>query len=419
MTPPCILVVDDEPDIEALISQRFRRRVRKGELDLLFAHDGEHALEVLKKNPEVDIVLSDINMPKMDGLALLERLSEMENDLQTVMVSAYGDMSNIRAAMNRGAFDFVTKPIEFDDLDRTITKTLEHLCLLRQLRTARDEAEQARITLSRYFSPSVAETLSRDPEAVAPKGERRVATFLFTDLADFTPLVENSDSDLIVEILNDYLDGMTGTIFAHGGTVMKIVGDAIQAIFGAPVEDSKHAENAVACALALDDFAEGFRKQLQSQGVTLGATRIGVNTGGAIIGNFGGKRFFDYTAYGDAVNIAARLEQANKSIGTRICIAESVTKQIASFAGRPIGTLLLKGKSQTVDCYEPLNTEICDRDAYKKYIAAYDLLTAKDPKARQAFAALLAEHGDDSLTLFHLGRLLAGETGTEIEATPQ
>nr|WP_256369264.1 adenylate/guanylate cyclase domain-containing protein [Ruegeria sp. HKCCA5426] len=288
--------------------------------------------------------------------------------------------------------------------------------MLRQLRTARDKAEQARLTLSRYFSPTVVETLSRDPEAIEAKGERRVATFLFTDLADFTQLVESSDSDLIVEILNEYLDGMTRTIFSHGGTVMKIIGDAIQVIFGAPVDDPEHAAHAVACALALDEFAQGFQKKLLDRGIALGDTRIGVNSGGAIIGNFGGKSYFDYTAYGDAVNTAARLEQANKTIGTRICTSESVAKGIDNFSGRPIGRLLLKGKAQAVTCYEPLSEALVHSDQVRGYKAAYELLEASDPKARQSFAALLAECEDDPLILFHLSRLLAGETGAEIEA---
>ncbi len=292
MSAPRILVVDDEPDIEALITQKFRRRIRKGEIDFVFAHDGEHALEVLAANPDVEIVLSDINMPRMDGLTLLERLNGLESQVKTVIVSAYGDMGNIRTAMNRGAFDFVTKPIEFDDLETTIAKTVEHLQLFRQLRDAKDEAERAHAILSRYFSPTIVEALSQDPEAMRPHGERRSATFLFTDLANFTPLVESSASELIVRILNEYLDGMTETVFAHGGTVMKIVGDAVQAIFGAPVDDPEHARRAVECALAIDAFATGFRDKMKGQGVDLGVTRIGVNTGDAIIGNFGGEAIF-------------------------------------------------------------------------------------------------------------------------------
>ena len=415
MIPAKILVVDDEPDVEALVTQKFRRRVRSGEISFLFAHDGKHALEVLADAPDVDIVLSDINMPRMDGLTLLEQLNGLRDDLKTVIVSAYGDMRNIRTAMNRGAFDFVTKPIEFDDLEATIEKTLDHLRLFRKLREEKFSAERAHAMLSRYFSPKVVETLSRDPDCLAPKGEWRPATFLFTDLADFTPLVESSDSEVIVDLLNAYLDGMSEIIFAHGGSVMKIVGDAVHAIFGAPVEDREHAAHAVECALALDEFAVGFSREKNAVGIPLGITRIGISSGNAIIGNFGGEHFFDYTAYGDVVNIAARLEKANKIIGTRVCVGESVMEQVSEFNGRPIGTLILRGKAQALRCYEPLTPERAVSSEAAAYLKAFSLLEADDPKARQAFAALVGEFGEDPLAMFHLGRLLRGEQGAAIE----
>lgn len=417
MRPPRILVVDDEPDIEALITQKFRRRIRNGEIEFVFAHDGEDALEMLAANPDVEIVLSDINMPRMDGLMLLEQLNVLESQVKTVIVSAYGDMGNIRTAMNRGAFDFVTKPIEFDDLETTIAKTVEHLQLFRQLRDAKDQAERAHAILSRYFSPTIVEAVSQDPEAMKPHGDRRSATFLFTDLANFTPLVESSASELIVRILNEYLDGMTETVFAHGGTVMKIVGDAVQAIFGAPVDDPEHARRAVECALAIDAFATCLRDELKDQGVDLGVTRIGVNTGDAIIGNFGGKRYFDYTAYGDAVNIAARLEQANKVTGTRICVSDSVIERIPGFAGRTIGTVLLRGKSQAIRCHEPLPPDLSGSPAIESYRKAFSLLEGGDPKAKQAFAVLVGQYEEDALSNFHLGRLLAGTVDAEIAVT--
>jgi adenylate cyclase len=413
MKVPRILVVDDEPDIEELISQRFRRKVRKGELELLFAHDGQRALDILRDNPDVDIVLSDINMPGMDGLTLLERLNGLESDLRAVMVSAYGDMGNIRTAMNRGAFDFVTKPIEFDDLEATIEKTLEHLRILRELQSAKENAERANLMLSRYFSPTVVEALSRNGEGLL-SGERRDATFLFTDLENFTPLVEESPSDTVVEVLNAYLDGIIETIFDHGGTVMKIIGDAVQATFGAPVASDDHAQAAVHCALALDAFATQYQARMNSAGIPLGKTRIGVNSGTAIIGNFGGQRFFDYTAYGDAVNIAARLEQANKIFGTRVCVSESVVAQIPDFEGRPMGSLRLKGKAESVTTFEPLPQAISNSDTMKDYRNAFALLEAGDPKAKQAFAALVSVQEEDPLAIFHLGRLLSGETGTKI-----
>lgn len=415
MTPPRILVVDDEPDVEALVTQRFRRKIRKGELDLIFAQDGQHALDLLRETPDVDMVLSDINMPRMDGLTLLERLNELHTGLKTVIVSAYGDMANIRTAMNRGAFDFITKPIEFDDLETTIQKTLEHLRLLRKLEAEKTEAERAHATLSRYFSPNLAATLSQNPDCLSPSGEWRSASFLFTDLADFTPLVEGSEPEVIVSLLNEYLDGLTAVVFAHGGTVMKIVGDAVHAIFGAPVATESHAADAVRCALAIDAFAMAFQQRKNAEQIPLGHTRIGVNTGAAIIGNFGGENFFDYTAYGDTVNIAARLERANKTVGTRICISEATAEQVPEFQGRPVGTLFLQGKSRTVRCFEPLTSSQANAPAIDAYREAFKLIEAEDPKARQAFAALVGLHGEDALSLFHLGRLLGGATGVEIE----
>lgn len=134
-----ILVVDDEPDLELLLRQKFRRKVRKGEMTLVFAQNGVEALEQLKVHHDVDMVLSDINMPQMDGLTLLHQLNQLNYDLRAVIVTAYGDMKNIRTAMNRGAFDFVTKPLDFKDLETTISKTLSHLEVMREALRSRDE----------------------------------------------------------------------------------------------------------------------------------------------------------------------------------------------------------------------------------------------------------------------------------------
>ena len=139
MKMPTILVVDDEPDLEVLLTQKFRRKIRKGEMKLIFAQNGVQALEKLKTHDNIDMVLSDINMPEMDGLTLLQQLNDLHMDLRAVIVTAYGDMKNIRTAMNRGAFDFVTKPIDFDDLETTISKTLQHLQVMREALRSRDE----------------------------------------------------------------------------------------------------------------------------------------------------------------------------------------------------------------------------------------------------------------------------------------
>ena len=310
-----ILVVDDEPDLEGLILQKFRRQIRDGSVSFLFAHNGLEALTMLDENRDVDMVLSDINMPGMDGLSLLGKLQESDENLSTVIVSAYGDMANIRTAMNRGAFDFVTKPIDFADLEATIAKTIRHVGILREARRRQLAAERAHASLSRYFSPNLAERLASDAQGLDLGGQRREIATLFTDVTGFTTLVETLDPEVLEPLLNDYLSGMTEVVFAHDGTVAKIVGDALHVLFGAPGEQPDHATRAVVCSLALDEFACGFRQLWNTRGVALGATRIGVHAGPAIVGNFGGARFFEYTAYGDTINVAARLEFGEQAVG--------------------------------------------------------------------------------------------------------
>ena len=183
-----ILIVDDEPDMEALLVQKFRRKISEGSVELLFARDGVEALDLLASNGSLDMVITDINMPRMDGLTLLQKLQETDERLSTIIVSAYGDMANIRTAMNRGAFDFVTKPIDFPDLEATIAKTIRHVENLRDARRRQAEAERAYASLSRYFSPNLVQRLAGDNDAIDLAGQRREIASLFTDIAGFTGL---------------------------------------------------------------------------------------------------------------------------------------------------------------------------------------------------------------------------------------
>jgi adenylate cyclase len=215
-------------------------------------------------------------------------------------------------------------------------------------------------------------------------------------------------------LLNEYLTGMTDIVFAHDGTVAKIVGDALHVLFGAPGEQPDHAARAVACALALDQHAEAFRERCRKKGLTLGATRIGVHAGPAIVGNFGGGRFFDYTAYGDTINVAARLEAANKQLGTRICVSASLADKVPNFVGRPVGDLVLRGKTEALPAFEPLHAEAADDLATKSYLDAFAKLKARDPGALAAFAAHVGARPNDQLASFHLKRLLNGDSGVQI-----
>jgi adenylate cyclase len=408
-----ILVVDDEPDLEELIQQKFRHQIRDGAVVFQFARDGLEALAVLK-NGDVDMVVTDINMPRMDGLTLLQKLQESEEKISTIIVSAYGDMANIRSAMNRGAFDFLIKPIDFSDLEATIAKTIRHIQVLREARERQAAAERAHASLSRYFSPNLAQRLAGDTESLDLRGQRRQIATLFTDIAGFTTLVETLEPDVLGPLLNDYLVGMTDVVFAQDGTVAKIVGDAIHVLFSAPAEQPDHAARAVACALALDTYAQGFRDRWQQKEIMLGVTRIGVHAGPAIVGNFGGGRFFDYTAYGDTINVTARLETANKQLGTRICVSAILAEKVQEFRGRPVGDLVLRGKSQALRAFEPLSGEQYESDATRSYVEAFAKLEAGDSSAMAALATHVGQNPDDQLAGFHLKRLLNGATGTRI-----
>ena len=409
-----ILVVDDEPDLETLIQQKFRHQIRDGKVSFLFARDGVEALAALKTDNGIDLVVTDINMPRMDGLTLLQKLQEGEETASTIVVSAYGDMKNIRTAMNRGAFDFVTKPIDFLDFETTITKTLRHIEILRNAQRRLVEAERAHASLSRYFSPNLAERLASDADAIDLGGQRREIASLFTDIASFTSLVESMEPRVLGPLLNEYLTGMTDIVFAQDGTVAKIVGDALHVLFGAPGEQPDHADRAVACALALDEYAQSFRELCQQKGIALGVTRIGVHAGSAIVGNFGGGRFFDYTAYGDTINIAARLEAANKQLGTRVCVSAILAAKMKGFQGRPVGDLMLRGRSEALRAFEPLSVKQYDNPATASYRDAFAKLEASDPGAMAAFAAHVGKHAEDQLASFHLKRLLNGAAGTRI-----
>ena len=409
-----ILVVDDEPDLEALVTQKFRRQIRDGSMLFLFAHDGVEALALVAENRDLDMVISDINMPRMDGLSLLQRLQESEDKPTTVIVSAYNDMANIRIAMNRGAFDFLTKPIDFTDFENTISRTARHVQVLRDARQRLAAAERAHASLSRYFSPALALRLIGEDHGLDLGGQRREVAAVFTDIAGFTSLAETLDPSVLSELLNDYLEGMTTVVFAHDGTVMKIVGDAIHVLFGAPSDQPDHATRAVACTLALDAWAQSFRERWHTRGVDVGITRIGVHAGPAIVGNFGGGRFFDYTAYGDTINTAARLETVNKQLGTRLCVSAGVAERAENFRGRPIGDLILRGRTKPLRAFEPLTQAEFDDDATSLYVGAFAKLEASEAGAMPAFAALVGMRENDCLASYHLKRLLNGAKGIRI-----
>lgn len=269
---------------------------------------------------------------------------------------------------------------------------------------------------ARYVSPNLVDHLVENPGALALGGERRMCSFIFTDLAGFTSLMEKMDPAEAVTRLNGYLDRMIGIAFEHQGTLDRIVGDAVAILFSAPLAQPDHAQRALRCALAMKRFADAYTADLQARGVAFGRTRIGVHSGEVIIGNFGGSTIFDYRALGDAVNTSARLESVNKQLGTWICVSDVTYASCPDIPARPVGRLVLKGKTEPLLVHEPFDPEVEARDPVllERYRSAFALLAAGDAGALAAFEFLERESLErdapqDPLVALHLGRLRAGE----------
>lgn len=218
-----------------------------------------------------------------------------------------------------------------------------------------EERAFARGALGRFVPQRVAEQILEDPARLELKGEERELTLMFTDLEGFTKFCHGRDPRQTAEILNAYLDAMTAIVLDHGGTLDKYVGDAIVAFWGAPIEYPDDTEKAVACALAMQAEADAITARAQAEhGVALGRTRIGIHRGPVIVGNFGGTNRMQYTAMGDAMNIAARLESANKQIGSDILVSEAVRKAAPDFAYRALGRIAMSGVATGIALHEPL-----------------------------------------------------------------
>ena len=272
-----------------------------------------------------------------------------------------------------------------------------------------------RTAFSRYVSPNRVAHLVANPGQLHLGGQRQVCSFVFTDLAGFTPMMESRDPAQVVALLNDYLEAMLVIVFKFEGTLDRFVGDAMVVLFSAPVPQPQHRQHALDCALEMDAFATAYARRLQAQGIPWGLTRIGVHSGEVIVGNFGGKALFDYRALGDPINTAARLETVNKHLGTRVCVSQAILDGCTGFDVRAVGRLVLKGKSLPLQVFTPNATlEATACAASVDYNRAMGLLqpgTAHDVQAaRVQFEALAQRYPNDPLLTLHLKRLRQGAT---------
>jgi len=344
-----ILVVDDEQDLELLIRQKFRKKIREGVYEFVFAQNGFEALTRLKDHPDIDVVLSDINMPEMDGLTLLTKLPDANPVLKAVMVSAYSDMDNIRTAMNRGAFDFVCKPVNFEDLDITIEKTLQHVIELKKTMQAIKENNILRM----YVDENVLNFMThKEFENSLLSNETIEATVLFIDICGFTAITEHVAANTVVGMINKYFDIMVQEIIAQNGHIDKFMGDAVMAVF----RGEYHLDRAIDAALAVRDKMHRADEIQAGDKTFKPSVSIGINSGEMISGNIGSATLkrLDYTVIGDAVNLAQRLQTVAQA--NQIIVSADVYEQAkGSFALAKIGEVSLKNKLKPVEIYEVID----------------------------------------------------------------
>ncbi len=274
-----------------------------------------------------------------------------------------------------------------------------------------------REAFGQYISPKLVAQMIDNPDLLSVGGVRKDLSFIFSDIAGFTSLSESITPERLTTLLNDYLGHMSDIVVRHNGIVDKFIGDAVVAIFGAPGDDPDHRRNALECALEMDAFCQDFIRQ--NTDINMGVTRIGVHSGEAIVGNFGGERRYDYTAMGDTMNIAARLESANKFFGT--CLAASgstmafkgdLKQHTIDHDGQTLvrlGNFIFKGKNTPVEVWTPLNSD--DQTWIERCEMMIGLIDRRDDKAAEFIEQMFEASPAEPVVAFHKGRLDRGETG--------
>lgn len=304
------------------------------------AENGREALEMLRST-SFELLLLDIMMPEMDGFQVLEEMKSDPGlrDIPVIVISALEEMDSVVKCIEMGAEDHMPKPFDPTLLNARIGASLEKKRL-------RDEVVEQLNFIRDIFGKYVPESVAK--QIVAGKGvlepTQTTATILYTDIESFTSIAESVPPKQVVQMLNEYFPAVIEPITRHGGVVNQFQGDAMLVTFNIPIQDSQHADHAVNAALEIQKLLKG----RTFAGIPL-RTRIGINTGEVIAGNVGTGDRMNYTVHGDAVNLAARLEQLNKQHGTLVLISESTVALLnGEHPIEPLGEVEIRGKTQSV-----------------------------------------------------------------------
>ena len=255
-----------------------------------------------------------------------------------------------------------------------------------------------------HLAPAVVRRIAEEPGILRLRGERREVTALFTDIEGFTAMTHRASPEQLVGVLDAYIEGVAGIVMAHGGMVDKIVGDAVHALFNAPVDLERHPQKAVDCAIAIHAWANTYRSRPGPSEIGFGRTRVGIETGPAIVGDIGIQSKLDYTAHGDAINSAARLEAANKELGSTICVGPTTASRCERSIFRPLGLIALRGIDEPIAAFEPWPDDwpIAWRE---RYLAAWRLVEVDPDRAADLFDALGADCSNDPVPRLLAARL--------------
>lgn len=340
--PERVLVADDSDDVRYNLTQRLKRF---GFKHIETAENGLEALNRLE-HEHFDLLLLDIMMPECTGYEVLERLraSGALASLPVIVISALDELASAIRCIELGAEDYLTKPIEATLLRARVNNAIEKKRL-------RDETERQldiiRTILGRYVPDTVVSQVVAGEGTLAPT--KTEATILYTDIAGFTSVVETMTPEQAVTMLNEYFEAVTVPILDHGGTINQFQGDAMLVTFNVPVANDRHADHAVAAAVELQQRHHGRR----FGGVEL-STRVGINTGEVVAGNVGSGTRVNYTVHGDAVNLAARLENLNKTLGTQVLVSEA-TRALLSDPDQlvRVDRVTVRGRETPVSVYTP------------------------------------------------------------------
>ncbi|ABL05735.1 response regulator [Mycobacterium ulcerans] len=355
--PVRLLVVDDADGVETLFGARFRTELRCDEYDLSFSNDPVQALKMVGDSPDIEVLVTNLNMPQMNGLDLLTEVAKLGRPLKTIVLTACNDLANIRAAMMRGAFDFQLTPLDLEDLRVTISKAVTIVRELQAGEAARqralelaDQNRRVENIFGRYVSEEVKTHLLACPEG-HQNSERRTLTMLMADIRGFTRLSEILSPERALQVLNAYLERATDVVIRWNGTINEILGDGLLVFFGVPNTDGEAAEHAVAAALELQLAMGELNVSHREQGLPELGIGIGVHTGEAVVGTIGSPRRQKYTAIGKNVNLVARIE--SNTVGGQVLVSESTYHEICAIADTSGSTQVrVKGLTEPITVHD-------------------------------------------------------------------